>query len=342
MASLDQSSGVTSYSIPRGKLAATVAANALTVAIQAADGTSPSAVAPLYTAMPQTAGGGALFEGRQITTSPSFVATPGSTLGVINSGLFAAPTPFRVWILLFDDAGTFRLGAVLCTTVAPVRALVEYGVDSSVAEGGAGGADVQGTIYSTVAVTSKPFRIVGFLEWSSGLTTPGTWDTAPDIIQMFGPGMKLPGDLVSVAVNIGGLSTTSTAIPFDNTIPQSSEGVAYGIVQTTPRSKANVLMVEFMANVASDTAAIHTVAAIFLNSETDARAATAKYMASVNGLEQIHVVHIQNARAITQQSFWLRLGPSLNTATLTIGGTGGGFKFLSVMRDLQRVSEIMA
>jgi hypothetical protein len=77
---------------------------------------------------------------------------------------------------------------------------------SSTAEGGAGAADSAGVFYTGTAVSAKALRILGYMEWSSGLTTAGAWAGGPTRIQLFGAGIRCPGEIVQTVL----ASTTAT------------------------------------------------------------------------------------------------------------------------------------
>ena len=90
-----------------------------------------------------------------------------------------------------------------------ISPLAESGVATSLAVG-AGLGNV-GTHYTSGgAVTSKAFRVLGYIDWTaSGVATPGTWTTTNlNSIQVFGPGIKLPGDVVQA---VRGTTTTTTS-----------------------------------------------------------------------------------------------------------------------------------
>ena len=85
-------------------LAASIAGNALTIAVKDASGSDPSSTSPvaidfrnvtLATGTPSTL---------SVTAATSLVISSGSTHGVVGT------EPFRLWIVGFNDGGTFRLG----------------------------------------------------------------------------------------------------------------------------------------------------------------------------------------------------------------------------------------
>src|SRR5205085_9742305 len=67
-------------------------------------------------------------------------------------------------------------------------------------------------IYTTSGQTTKGICILGYLDFSSGEATAGTWATAPDKIQVFKPGTPLPGDIVQTQRNVTGADRKSTRL----------------------------------------------------------------------------------------------------------------------------------
>jgi hypothetical protein len=266
MSSLIYSSGLTAFALPRGKIAAAVASNALTVSIKTAAGNDPSPTDPIHVAMQMVSGSGAVYEGRTVIAPLSATLSSGSTTG------FAAAVAARLWVLLFDDAGTLRLGLRNCVDplAAYIYPLSEFGVGSTTADGGAGGADSAGVTYSDVAVISKPFRILGFVDLTSGLATPGTWDVGPDVIQMLGPGIHRPGEMIQTSPNyLATISSTTATIPYDDTIPQKTEGDQFFSTSIAAPAAANIIQHDALINFSGTTGADRLIAALFRGTASD-------------------------------------------------------------------------
>jgi hypothetical protein len=211
-----------------GKIEHSRAGNAETIAIKTKAGADPSASDPVllvFRSATVTDGG---YEVLTLTAATSLTITSGSTLGA-SSGV-----AFRLWIVGFNDGGTFRLGVINCRTTASIYPLAPWNIASSTAEGGAGGADSAQVFYTGAAVTSKAYVVLGYSEF--GLATAGTWNTAPSRTQLFGLGVPLPGQPTGNRVfgtNGGGSSTTST----------SYVDVSQSNVTITPRSACNIVEV---------------------------------------------------------------------------------------------------
>ena len=177
-------------------IAASRAGSAETIALKTKAGSDPSASDPITIAFRNATVGTGDYTVLTITAATSLTISSGSTLGMTNS------VPARLWLVGFNDGGTFRLGIVNSLT------LWDDQVYSSTAEGGAGGADSAGVIYTGTGVTSKACRVLGYLDYT--LSTVGTWDTAPTKIQIFGP--NIPANNIGITVTVA--STSGTSIDF--------------------------------------------------------------------------------------------------------------------------------
>lgn len=196
-----------------GKLVASVAASALTIAIKTLAGSDPSGGDPVTVFFRNATAATGDATSITLTAATSLVIASGSTLGTSNG------TPFRLRILGFDDGGTFRLGAVNPVDLSgpSLMALRNDLLLSSTAEGVEGWSDSAKVIYTNTAVTSKAQLCLGYMDWASGLTTAGTWDTGPSKIQLQGPGVPMPGDVVQRVSSVTSTTTTTTSSTYQNT-----------------------------------------------------------------------------------------------------------------------------
>ena len=247
-------------------IATSRASNAETIALKTAAGADPTPGDPIRVAFRNATAGTGDFSVLEITAAASVVISSGSTLGAANA------TAFRVWLVGFNDAGTFRLGIIKCALTDGIYGLQDNVLESSTAEGGAGAADSSGVIYTGTAVTSKAMRVLGYLEYT--LTTAGTWVTAPSLVQLYAPGIRLPGELVQTRrVTTSAKTNVSTTIPNDDTIPQSSEGTQLLTQDITPKSATSLIRVTASAFGVTNGATSSEIA-IFRDSGADALAAT--------------------------------------------------------------------
>lgn len=176
------------YSLINGVIATSVAAGALTIAIKTLAGNDPSTLDPVLVKVRDATLANGGFTVHALTAATSLVVSSGSSLGVSGSA-----TAFRLWLVAFNDAGTLRLGIVNCLLGAAELPLLKTdALASATAEGGAGGADSSGVFYTGAAVASKPFAVLGYLDYPAGLAAAGAWSINPTTVQPFHAGIKLP------------------------------------------------------------------------------------------------------------------------------------------------------
>lgn len=160
--SLDSSQDYINLSI-----AASVAANALTIELKNKSGANPSGASPGYISFRNATSTTGTYTRATLATSSSMTVSSGSTLGA-TSGVQQYN-----YIYALNNAGT----------IEPAISSSRYddgSIVTTVAEGGAGAADSLTAIYSTTARTDVPIRLIGRI--LSTQATAGTWATAPSEI----------------------------------------------------------------------------------------------------------------------------------------------------------------
>ncbi len=215
------------------RINATVAGNALTVAFKAAntnaDATALNPITVLFRNSSLTAGDPVT---ARVTSALSITVPAGATLGA-SSGV-----PFRLWIVLFNNGGTIVPGLINCSGAGRLYTLDESGIASPSAIGV--GSTSIGTFYGSSGLSNVPFRIVGFLTYETALVTAGTYNNAPDVVQLFGAGVKKPGDLIQT---VSGSTTTPGA---NNSVVMAALSVPFS-QSITMVSKANLVRVVMMS-----------------------------------------------------------------------------------------------
>lgn len=167
---------------------------------------------------------------RNVPAAISVVVSSGSTLGTAN-GVAA-----RLAVLAIDNAGTVELAVVNMAGLASY--LDESTLISTTAEGGAGGADTAGTIYSTSARSNVAFRVVGYIECTQA--TAGTWATAPSKIQGAG-GLLGPLDGGRSELFAAVTLTNQTSVDFTN-IPADVNEIVMTLAAGSTNGTANMLV----------------------------------------------------------------------------------------------------
>jgi hypothetical protein len=283
-----------------------------------------------------------------LTAATSLVLSNGSTLGT------NANVANRLWIVAFNDAGTVRIGAINCVSTAAgggagrdvtiILPIAAWGIASSTAEGGAGGADSPQVFYTGTAVSSKAYTVLGYATYESGLGTAGVYASVPTRLQLFGPDVPLPGRLIQTArTDTGAVATGTTTVPNDDTIPQITEGDQYMTQAITPTSAANALCITAKAQLAnSNGGTVAMITSLFQDATANAIATveTTILGATVNRLGPVFLDKMILASTTSATTFRLRAGGS-GAGTTTFNGSAGSRLYGGVYNSYLQVQEIM-
>jgi hypothetical protein len=233
------------------QLAAAVSSNNLTVTVLGVNGSNPSSTNPVlvnFRSQTLNNGSNGIVYG-QITSALSFQVTSGNTMGCTTAVLC------RLWVTLIcqtESSGacsSILLGLSNQSTAAQIFPLAEDVLQSTGSSGTSGGPSA-GVIQALVpGLSGKAIRIAGYVEvtWTSG----AGWATTPSKVQVFGPGVKKPGDIVQTLFESGsaGLAITPTSainlVKFSGSISCSAPASATAVGLQFKRSSA-VLASQFV------------------------------------------------------------------------------------------------
>lgn len=323
-----------------GTIAESHAGNAATFAIKTLAGTDPSASDPVFCVFRNVTPGTGNYVVIQLTAALSLTISSGSTLG------FTSATAGRVWLVLFNDGGTVRLGAINCRSGSSVFGLSGFGIASSTAEGGAGGADSAQVFYTGTAVASKAFSVIAYAGYESGLATAGSWDASPTRLVLFDAGVPLPGQPVQTfRTDVTSTNNTNVAIPLDDTIPQQGspgEGKEFMSQAVTGTSFANLWRVRSNALLSDDSSSTTMISAMFRDAEANAIGVnTGAAAAGTVQAVAIDKTVLIGAVASLSQTFKVR-GGSPTGNTIRFNGISTGQIFNGTADSYIEVIEIMA
>lgn len=180
----------------------------------------------------------------------SVVLSNGSTLG------FTAAQKSRIYIGAMLNGGAVEVLAYHANTGSAIKGFNEEDLMTTTAEGGAGAADSAATAYSTTARASLPWRLVGYVEITTG-ATPGQWANQPVKVQPMHLGVRRHGDVVQRQYGTsGGSSTTAT----------SYTDVTTATLSITPTSDINKVAARYSFYAAvSNNATFNTSNEVILN-----------------------------------------------------------------------------
>lgn len=308
-----------------GYFTASVSANVLTIAVKTNAGADPSAADPVYVdfrSVTQTSGAPSILA---ITAALSMTVSAGAAVG------FANAIPGRLWVTLWNDGGTIRLGVFnayggnTAGANGQLFALYPSLVATSVlSDAGAASAGVHYT--GGAAVTAKAFVVLGHMTWETTMATAGNWSAAPDVVHQQRLGDLLPGDQVQRQTSWDSAFVTgTTTVPLDDTIPQNTEGTQFMSKAITPVSKANILDIEHDANYALSAAA-QAIVALFQDATANALSAKASKITAAGDDVIMGIRHRMLAAQTTATTLKIRAGPSA-AATITYNGSAGARLF---------------
>lgn len=207
-AKLDGTTTSSSMEMSNLSITASVATNALTIAVKTKAGADAGASTPATISFRSATAASGAFVTRSITGALSMVVSSGSTLGHVSA------QPQFIFVYAIDNAGTVEL-AVTGTRVG------EGSLQSTTAEGGAGAADSKTVLYSTTARTNVAVRLIGRIKTTEAAA--GTWATTPSEVSTVPLGTA--SDRSEIAVNTGsGYGSGSTKIRRFTNITNGSNG----------------------------------------------------------------------------------------------------------------------
>jgi hypothetical protein len=150
------------------------------------------------------------------------------------------------------------------------------------------------------------------------------------------------GKLVQVVnTQTGALATGGTVIPFDDSIPQNTEGNEFMTLSITPTDAANKLKIDIVFFGTSDGINWITVA-LFQDSTAGALAAFANYNSTPGGGVNSVFTHYMTAGTVAATTFKVRAGRDASAgATITFNGVLSGRFLGGVMASSITISEIV-
>lgn len=186
-------------------LGCSVAGNALTCNVLDRNGNTPSAASPVIASFrnPTAATGTPVL--RTISGALSLTIPSGATIGTANG------QANRLWLAWADIAGTPALCVWNSLNVSGPSIVAWDETSPTTAPAISGSSSSAQTWYcSSAAVTSVSFRVLGYVE--STQSTAGTWASAPTKIQLFGPGVRKPGETVQEVSQFNTQSLAGTSV----------------------------------------------------------------------------------------------------------------------------------
>lgn len=141
----------------------------------------------------------------------------------------------------------------------------------------------------------------------------------------------------------GAVATGTTILPWDDTIPQISEGDSYLSLAVTPKSATNILKIDVVFFGASTADGSTLSVALFQDATANALAAVGQCVNESSNSNQnlIKFTHYMTAGTTSATTFTVRAGAS-GAATTTFNGRSAGRKFGGVAASSITITEYKA
>lgn len=139
-------------------------------------------------------------------------------------------------------------------------------------------------------------------------------------------------------------ATGTTAIPYDDTIPQITEGDQYMTLAVTPTSTTSKLLIDIKAWVSFSVASKVIVGALFQDATANALAGTAEFQSATGGSPtEMNFNHSMTAGTTSSTTFRFRAGQETGAGgTLTFNGQAGTRKLGGVTLSSITITEYRA
>ena len=149
------------------------------------------------------------------------------------------------------------------------------------------------------------------------------------------------GSIVQVVnTQTGAVATGTTTMPFDDTIPQNTEGDEFITLSITPKNTNNLLLIEVELEIAHTTTSTFQMA-LFQDSTANALAAITQSPPFANIPIIFTLSHFMTAGTTSATTFKARAG-SGSAGTTTLNGSGGSRRLGGVIPSSITITEIAA
>jgi len=139
-----------------------------------------------------------------------------------------------------------------------------------------------------------------------------------------------------VSVQTSAVATGTTVIPFDDTIPQITEGAQYMSLAITPTDASNILVIEVFACLSCD-GLRQVTTALYVGTTPDALAVSPETIGS-GYILITPLIHSVVAGGTSELTFRVRVGPQ-SAATVTFNGIAGARMFGTTPKSSMRITE---
>ncbi len=171
----------------------------------------------------------------------------------------------------------------------------------------------------------------------------GNWVCVRYMRSALAPPLLVPASILlqRVSTVTGASATGTTVIPFDDTIPQNTEGDQYMTLAITPKSSTSILKISAQAVSSNGTAARNQAIALFQDSTASALAVANIFENVGTAMNTTSLLYTMTSGTTSSTTFKIRIGAN-NTGTTTFNGASGGRLFGGVSNSSITIEEYSA
>lgn len=136
----------------------------------------------------------------------------------------------------------------------------------------------------------------------------------------------------------GEVATGSTVIPFDDSIPQITEGDEYITVAITPKSATSRLVINSTIHMSNSNLGSYDIVALFKDSVVESLASGANYSEDSDRMREVSLSHEVVSGTTSSITFRIRAGGS-SVGTTTFNGVSGARMLGGVLSSFISVTE---
>lgn len=261
------------------------------------------------------------------------------------SALYTAPTGDFVTSTLngaiSSSSTSFTIGTGLALPATNGILFIHY--DSIIALGTDNGPE---TVTYTAYNTSNG-AVSGVVRGAANTTavahvSGATIASGPSALQIAalinGTGFTTGIPVQTVETDFSAVATGTTTVPYDDTIPQNTEGDQYMTQAITPKNASNLLIIEVSATVAVSAAGV-IATCLFQDSTAGALATTATYAATANAPYTHNLRYVMTAGTTSSTTFKIRIG-NQTAGTTTFNGDSASRRFGAIPKSSIKITEI--
>jgi hypothetical protein len=152
--------------------------------------------------------------------------------------------------------------------------------------------------------------------------------------------MPVGSSIQVVNFQTGAVATGTTTIPYDNTIPQITEGTEFMTLNFTPTSASSILLIDVVCQMTADALVFDTVC-LFEGTTANALATSVSDNSRAAAFEVNSFRHKMTAGSTAQKTFRVR-GGGHGASTVTFNGRNGGGAYNGTMASSITITEVAA